>query len=443
MRVLLISTYDLGRQPFGLASPAAWLRADGHEVTAVDVSRTRLNHSVFTAVDWVAFHLPMHTASRMALPWIANVRRVNPSARICCYGLYAPVNAEMLRSHGVAHIIGGEFEQALADLIAGRAANPLPIILDRLPFRVPDRVGLAPLATYARLLHNGERKVVGYTEASRGCRHLCRHCPIVPVYEGRFRVVPRDVVLADIRQQVAAGAEHITFGDPDFLNGPGHAMPIVKALHEEFPGLTYDVTIKVEHLLQYPAAVATLPRTGCLFVTSAVESLDDAVLERLAKGHTRMDFERALQLMRSHRLTMLPTFVAFTPWTTREAYLELLRSIRELGLIENVAPIQLAIRLLIPAGSKLLELNDLKVGAFDPTALSYRWTHPDLSIDRLCSDVLKIVRAADQRGAARMETFGLIWERAFEMPMSAFPAFPDFMLRDRATVPYLTEPWYC
>jgi len=286
MRVLLISTYDMGRQPFGLASPAAWLRADGHEVTAVDVSRTRLNHSTFTEVDWVAFHLPMHTASRMALPWIDNVRRVNPVARICCYGLYAPVNAEMLRSHGVTHIIGGEFEQALADLIAGRNLKPLPIVLDRLNFPVPDRAGLAPLGNYARLLHNGERKVVGYTEASRGCKHLCRHCPIVPVYEGRFRIVPRDVVLADVRQQVRAGAQHITFGDPDFLNGPGHAVPIVEALHAEFPDITYDVTVKVEHLLRHRDAVAALARTGCLFVTSAVESLDDAVLERLAKGRS-------------------------------------------------------------------------------------------------------------------------------------------------------------
>jgi hypothetical protein len=258
----------------------------------------------------------------------------------------------------------------------------------------------------------------------------------VPVYEGRFRIVPRDVVLADVRQQVKVGAQHITFGDPDFFNGPGHAVRIVEALHAEFPDLTYDVTVKVEHLLQHRDAVATLARTGCLFVTSAVESLDDAVLERLAKGHTRADFVRALDLMRSLGLTLLPTFVAFTPWTTRAAYLDLLRAIRDLDLTENVAPVQLAIRLLIPAGSKLLELLDLKVEAFDPVALTYRWKHSDPEMDRLCSDLLKLVRSADKRDAARSETFGLIWERACG-------TFPDFMLPARATVPYLTEPWYC
>ncbi len=84
------------------------------------------------------------------------------------------------------------------------------------------------------------------------------------------------------------------------MNGPGHALPLVKAFHAEFPALTYDVTIKVEHLLQHPDAVAVLAGTGCLFVTSAVESLDDSVLARLAKGHTRADFVKALALVRAH-----------------------------------------------------------------------------------------------------------------------------------------------
>jgi radical SAM superfamily enzyme YgiQ (UPF0313 family) len=405
-------------------------------VSTADLSRERLDPTAVTEADWVAFHLPMHTATRMALPHIATVRRVNPAAQICCYGLYAPINEAMLRPLGVTHVIGGEFEQALADLIAGRKVPVLPVILDRLAFQTPDRTGLPPLKSYARLLHNGERKVVGYTEASRGCKHLCRHCPIVPVYEGRFRIVPREVVLGDIRQQVAAGAQHITFGDPDFLNGPGHALPLVEALHAEFPDTSYDVTIKIEHLLKHPDALGVLARTGCLFITSAVESLDDAILARLDKGHTREDFVRALELTRAQGLTMLPTFVPFTPWSTRDGYLELLRAVRDLDLVESVPPIQLAIRLLIPAGSRLLELDDLGAGEFDPAALSYRWKHPDAQMDLLCADLQKIIRAADRSGASRREVFGLIWERAVG-------ALPDFHLVARAAVPYLTEPWYC
>jgi hypothetical protein len=243
-------------------------------------------------------------------------------------------------------------------------------------------------------------------------------------------------VLADARQQIQAGAEHITFGDPDFFNGPGHALGIVEAFHAEFPDVTYDVTIKIEHLLKHRDALPILKRTGCLFVTSAVESLADDLLLKLAKGHTRADFIEALELTRMQGLTLVPTFVAFTPWTSREDYLDLLRTIRELDLIEHVAPIQLAIRLLIPAGSKLLDLDDLHVEAFDPAALSYRWKHPDPEMDRLCVDLQKLVGLGDRLGVSRGELFGMIWERAFG-------AKPEFERTARPVVPHLTEAWYC
>jgi radical SAM superfamily enzyme YgiQ (UPF0313 family) len=436
LRVVLIATYELGRQPFGLASPAAWLRAEGHEVATLDLSRQTLDPRLIADAAFIAFHLPMHTAARLALQHIETVRRWNPEAAICCFGLYAPLNDGMLRTAGATHIIGGEFEQELANVISGRTENAKPIVMDRLAFRVPDRSGMLPGNRYARLAIEDRQIIAGYTEASRGCKHLCRHCPIVPVYQGRFRIVQREIVLADVKQQIDAGARHITFGDPDFLNGPGHAVPLVEAFHREFPDVTWDATIKIEHLLKHRDLLSLLARTGCLFVTSAVESVDDAVLRRLDKGHTRRDFLECVELMRAASLALAPTFVPFTPWTTRESYLDLLRTIRDLGLIGSVAPVQLAIRLLIPAGSRLLELDDLHPGEFDAAALSYKWTHPDPEMDVLCSDLLRIIRNADRKGFSRLGTFRLVWKAVFGEP-------PDFHLADRSNIPYLTEPWYC
>src|SRR5437016_791881 len=297
LKVLLISTYELGRQPFGLASPAAWLRAYGFYTTSLDLSRQSLDEEAVRTASLVTFVLPMHTAKGIAVRVRERVRKLNPCAHLCGFGLYAPVNAGLLRRLGVGTILGGEFEQGLLSLVrrleAGAPGPGLPqvepeISLARQNFLVPYRGDLPPLEKYAHLtLPDDSTRVVGYTEASRGCKHLCRHCPIVPVYNGLFRIVQKEVVLEDIRRQVAAGAEHITFGDPDFFNGPGHAMALVEALHAGHPHLTYDVTIKVEHLLRHRDLLPVLKRTGCLFVTSAVESIDDAILEKLAKGHTR------------------------------------------------------------------------------------------------------------------------------------------------------------
>src|ERR1051326_929476 len=314
VRVVLISTYEMGRQPFGLASPAAWLRAEGHDVRVADLSREPLPIPAVEQADLVAFFLPMHTATRLFSRVAERVRSANPRARLCAYGLYAPLNQELLRRTGVETIIGGEFEQGLVEWARGDQSPN--IRLDQLQFLPPDRSGLPPLGAYAHLVTNGNRRRAGYTEASRGCKHFCRHCPLVPVYRGVFRVVQQDVVLEDVRRQMAAGAEHITFGDPDFFNGPGHARSIVEALHREWPDLTYDVTIKIEHLLQRRDLLPVLRRTGCAFVTSAVESLDDGVLARLAKGHTRADFLEALRLTREASLPLSPTFIPFTPWTT-------------------------------------------------------------------------------------------------------------------------------
>ncbi len=436
MNVLLVSTYDLGHQPFGLASPAAWLRADGHQVTLADLSRAPL--PVAGQPDLIAFFLPMHTATRLALPVLKRLRAMHPDAHLCAYGLYAPLNAEALRSAGIQTILGGEFEQGLLDLARSAAAPPPQVSLARQRFLVPDRAGLPPLAAYAQLVSGDARRPAGYTEASRGCKHLCRHCPVVPVYGGVFRVVQRDVVLEDIRRQVAAGAGHITFGDPDFFNGPGHAIPIVEALHREWPALTYDVTVKVEHLLQHRELLPVLKATGCLFVVSAVESFDDAVLEKLAKGHTAADFEEALRLMRAAGLPLSPTFIPFTPWTTRESYRAFLRTLLRLDLAGQAAPIQLAIRLLITQGSLLLELPEIRAaaGPFDPAALTYPWRNRDPALDALAAAAQRTVAREERRAAPRIEIFRKIWDLAEAGPV-------ETPRPDRATIPYLTEPWYC
>jgi radical SAM superfamily enzyme YgiQ (UPF0313 family) len=407
VRVLLVSTYDLGRQPFGLASPAAWLQRAGVEVECVDTSREKLTDERIAEAELVAFYLPMHTATRLAAPLIDRVARVNPRASLAAYGLYAPINEAWLRDKGVRHVLGPEGEEELVDLAKGTESSRPHLTLS------PQRGGLLPLAKYAALqLPDGSTRIVGSTDATRGCKHLCRHCPIVPVYKGRFHAIPVDAVLADIRQQVSAGAQHISFGDPDFFNGPTHARRIVERLAAEFPGITYDVTIKIEHILKHASMLSLLASTGCLFITSAVESIDEAVLRHLRKGHTRADFVTAVRLCRESGIALSPTFVPFTPWTTLDGYDELLRTLDALGLTEQVAPIQLAIRLLITNGSPLLELPDIQavITEFDPSSLTWPWRHHDSRVDALQQSVMRSVMVKS------------------EVPRS---------------VPHMNEAWYC
>lgn len=455
MSVLLLSTYDLGRQPFGLASPAAWLRRAGFTVVTRDLSRDALSDIDIAGARGAAFYLPMHTATRLALPVIDRLHAMRPDVTLCAYGVYAPLNETLLREHGVSAVLGPESEDQLVQFAATLHIPNSPDLLQisrsphrqipRLDFMTPDRSGLPPLARYATLqMPDGSRRIAGATEATRGCKHRCRHCPIVPIYNGQFRVVPVDVVLADIDQQVAAGAEHVTFGDPDFFNGPVHARRIVERLHARHPHLTYDVTIKVEHLLRHRALLPVLAATGCLFVTSAVEAVDDAILVKFEKNHTRADFVEAVRLAREADLVLAPTFVAFTPWTTIEGYRDLLETVEELDLVEHVSPVQWGLRLLVTQGSRLLELEDIRalVGSFDPRTLTYPWRHADPRVDALQADLARLVGVRINQSRRRL------FEEILQLAGgprggSEDPPLHEAPMLARAAIPYLNEPWYC
>ncbi len=468
--ILLISCYELGHQPLSLASPIAFLERAGYSPAALDLAVERLDPEAVARARFVAIAVPMHTALRLGARAVERVRALNPAAHLCLYGLYASLNADLLWERGADSVIGGECEEPLMRLVEGLERNgaagdprtppAVPGVrtrhrregpwLRRIELAVPGRGSLPPLDRYAHLEHRGETRIAGQVEASRGCLHACRHCPIPPVYGGRFFVVPRDTVLADVRNQVALGAAHITFGDPDFLNGPGHALPIARAMHAEFPALTFDFTAKVEHLLKHRDALPELARLGCLFVVSAVESLSDRVLRILDKGHTRGDVATLLDLLRRAGIALRPSFVPFTPWARLADYRDLLDFIEREALIDHIDPIQLAIRLLVPPGSLLLDHPEMKphLGPLDPAAFSYRWTHPDPRMDALHRAVGALVeRAALDKEEARL-TFARILAQVARAAgvtanadLSALPPPPS--RHDTGRPPRLTEPWFC
>ncbi|MGH7331275.1 MAG: CUAEP/CCAEP-tail radical SAM (seleno)protein, partial [Candidatus Rokuibacteriota bacterium] len=393
--------------------------------------------------------VPMHTALRLGVQVAEHIRAVNRDSHLAFYGLYATLNADYLREHGVDSVLSGEVEQALvelADALEGDHSKPLAPQprLQKLTFPAPSRRLLPGLKKYARLEHAGRQELAGYVEASRGCRHLCAHCPIPPIYGGRFFVVPRAVVLADVRQLVEAGAAHISFGDPDFLNGPRHAFAIAEDLHAEFPHLTFDVTAKIEHLLRHRQRLPELARAGCLFVVSAVESLSDPVLGHLAKGHTRADVFEALRAVRGSGMTLRPTWVPFTPWTTLDDYQEMLDFVERESLVDAVDPVQYSIRLLVPPGSLLVTSAALRpyLGPLVARDFYYEWTHADPAMDALQRAVATLVEDAAGRGEDPAVTFGSI-RRAAEAA-AGLPSGPPLRLPPgRPRAPRLSEPWFC
>ncbi|TLY49999.1 MAG: radical SAM protein [Gemmatimonadetes bacterium] len=456
--VLLISCYELGHQPLSVAFPLAFLEHAGYRPSALDIAVQPLDAERARRARFVGISVPMHTALRLGVRAAERVREINPTCHIAFYGLYAHLNAEYLLQHLADSVIAGEFESVLValvqDLEAGKAghvegvaqrARPAGPVLRRLPFVLPSRTGLPPLTQYAHIERDGRRDLSGYVEASRGCLHHCLHCPIPPVYGGRFFVVPKEIVREDIRRLVQAGATHITFGDPDFLNGPRHSLAVIRALHAEFPAVTFDFTAKVEHILERRALFPELGRLGCAFMVTAAESMSDTVLANLEKGHTRADIHEALRIVRDAGIAFRPTWVAFTPWTTLADYFDMLDFVEAEGLIDHVDPVQYSIRLLVPPGSALVESRAMipYLGRLTPEAFSYEWAHPDPRMDELHRTIATTLQRAAEEEEDPAVTFYEVRKLAEAAVGKAPTAMPAVPATRRARPPRLTEPWFC
>lgn len=457
-RILLVSCYELGHQPLNIASPFAYLRRAGYAPSAVDTAVEDLDDKAILTARFVAISVPMHTALRLGVEIAARVRRINPDVHLCFFGLYAWLNADYLLREHADSVVGGEHERALLDLvraIESGSADPVPGVStrqhrvppvhERIEFPVPERGALPQVREYARLMRDGVAVPAGYAETTRGCHHTCLHCPVVPVYRGRFFAIPRAIVLADIRQQVRAGAGHITFGDPDFLNGPTHALRVCRALHAEFPHVTFDFTARIDHILQHRELLPEFRALGCVFVLTAVESVSEHVLARLDKGHTRQDVIDALAAMDAAGIAMRPSLLPFTPWTTLDDYLELLTFFEEYDLFTSVDPVHFSIRLLVPPGSALLDdpRTPEWLGPLDEAAFTHTWHNPDPRVDNLQREVARIVEVAARDSEPPEETFATIkacaWHARGETPP------PVFRKRNAPAgdPPKLSESWFC
>jgi radical SAM superfamily enzyme YgiQ (UPF0313 family) len=438
VRVLLVSCYELGHQPLQVAVPAAHLRARGHEVRALDLAVQPWDEDAVAWAERIAFSVPMHTATRIARSAIGTLRAQRSDVPVCCFGLYAQMAADAADC-----VLAGETTAALTDWVehGGRDASPVTVHLGREAAAagapLPARDLLPPLERYARLLHDGDERLAGYVEASHGCAHRCRHCPVPVVYDGRIRIVEEHAVLADAAQQIDAGARHITFGDPDFFNGVHHSLRVVRALHNRFPDITFDCTVKVEHVLAHADVWPEFAASGCLFVVSAFETVDDDTLAKLDKGHTSADAARAVEILRAQGIEVRPSFMPFTPWTTLADVHALLAFVAAHDLVENVDPVQYTIRLLIPQGSLVLGLAELAphLGRYDDTRGTYEWTAADPALDALQERLATLVEEHVAAGTPTRETYGAICAAAGFVPPADLPA-----PRDR---PRLSEPWFC
>lgn len=456
--MLLLSAYELGHQPLHLASPAGALLRAGHEVRCLDLAVEELDHEIVDWCDMVAISVPMHTATRLAHQVTADIRSRRPALPVCFYGLYAAVDGAGGHGVGPDLSVAGEYEAELVAQVDALAAGRFPageggkvrIRLGRDHPGLPARHLLPPPQRYAHLVLGTESRLAGYVEASHGCIHRCRHCPVPVVYDGRTRVVAVDDVLADVAQLVASGVRHVSFGDPDFLSGPAHARRVVAAVHGAFPDVTFDVTVKVSHVLAHRQLWPDMAAAGCLFVVSAFESASDVVLRKLDKGHTAADMVEAVAVLRQSGIEPRPSLMPFTPWTQADDIRDLVDLVEHCQLVGNVDPVQWSIRLLVPARSLLLDSGELDglLGPYDPELLGFSWRSADPRLDHLHLRLAELAEQAGSESWGAEHAHGAL-RRAVEDVLGSWQTAtrdPDPRMTSPLAPesrPRLSEAWFC
>jgi radical SAM superfamily enzyme YgiQ (UPF0313 family) len=404
---LLLSFYEGGFQPLTIAAAAPYLREAGFKVVLVDQFIEGLTDDQLEEADYICCSLPLYQSLEAGRTFFPKLRETG--LPIILFGQHATLASDVLLENGIGDwVIRGDGEVPLANLLLRLEQNGTsssgypegvcrsgercrPYVHRGPTFHAPDRSSLPPLSRYRYGLAErflGGPQIVGNVEASRGCHHACLYCSVFGAYEKKVALIPKEIVLQDIRNCVEQGASHICFTDAEFLNSPVHGLKVVKELHQEFPDLTWDYTARADHLLDCADAVREMVPLGARFVTSAFEFPSERVLNLIDKELGIDDCLRAVELCEQIGLGLNPTFLTFNPWSSLEQIYGLSDFLDKTGLARHVDPLQLETRLYLPKGSPLVGSPAMQGISLVEHEFHYEWTHPDSRVDQIFAKVV-------------------------------------------------------
>lgn len=443
--ILYVATYDLGHQPqFGAELLGA---ATSGRVTVVDAEKIPRDEVVkaIRETDVLILSAPMYTGASVARDLLTACAWDLANTQTIVVGLYAEVLRDALTTAPVSgldmsRIVFSDTLDAPATLHLIETGEPSLAKRTARRRYLIERRDLIPLDSYRSVNYRGVKRPSGYLETTVGCRHRCRHCPIVPIFDGRIAINDSQAVVQDAKAQVTSGATHLSFGDPDFLNAPRHTLSILTEIHRHAPEVTFDFTTKISEIVANPGIWQELSHQGLIFVISAVESLSPLVLDRLDKQHLPSDVIRARDLLFGADIGLHPTFCPFTPWSKTSDLVDIASFVASSHLSDVVEPVQLSIELLTPPNSLLLKDREF-FGPYDPGRMGFPPLYSDNALPGLQQ---RLARIAAQ-GAERAEDYSRTLASQIEViqQVSGKPVPIEELTTPAPDPATVSEPWFC
>jgi radical SAM superfamily enzyme YgiQ (UPF0313 family) len=403
--VVVVSTFEGGYQPNTAISAASALRAGGADVDLLDVYVEGPAMERVAGASMVAVSVPLFDSLSAATQIASQIRVANADAPIVFFGQYATINAQRLAAKYCDYAISGEWEKPIVALsrqvLDRRPAELIDGVVSRDPSKSyasphpffskghvgrPDRGFVPSLRKYpqphlSRLLRY--EVVAGGVEATRGCHHRCSYCSVFAAYDGKVVMVDENILVDDVRALVADGMTHLTFTDADFFNAKHHGLRILRRLHAEFPHVTYDMTTRVDHVLEHIELVREAATLGLRIITSALEFPSDEVLRQLDKEVTVEMTERCITELKAMGVMLNPTFIMFNPWIGLPDLVRFEDFLERTGLTDLVDPIQFETRLHLYKGSPLLQNPSVQKLKLTEQEFHFDWEHDDPAMDEV------------------------------------------------------------
>ncbi|MFW8635312.1 arsinothricin biosynthesis radical SAM protein ArsL [Cribrihabitans pelagius] len=399
---ILVSIFEGGYQPLNALTGLAALRNAGHDTDFLDAYVEGYDIERLKAYDTIIFPVPLYDSLNSAIQLSRELDAAGCTAEKVMFGQYATINASYLSGRYADHVVSGEWEVPLVSLMNRKAGGQEPVVnvfshaaspeqtLQMLKLRgtmaKPLRQAAPHLSKYPQPhLTNlmGEEKIVGGLELTRGCHHKCTYCSVYSAYDGKVLLGDVDQIIEDIDVLVEQGMEHMTFIDAEFFNATRRSFDALARIHKRHPGLTFDFTTRVDHILENRDRLGELREHGVRVITSALEFPKEEVLQQVRKEVTVEDLKESVRLVQDSGIVLNPTFIMFNPWVGLEDFPRFHDFLVETGMEDAVDPVQYETRLHLYKGSPLLKNDSIRALRLEEQEFHYDWFHPDPRVDEL------------------------------------------------------------
>jgi len=394
-RILVVSPYEAELQPLVSACAAAALRDEGADVTGWDYHQFP-DPAPVGPFDLILVSVGQYEGLERGLS-ITGKLAVETDSPIVVFGQYAQLNRRDFLAIADGVIID-EPERIAADLVAlaaGRLAlGEVAALVTRsgmkpMPPRkrisvVPARDLFPPLVHYPA--HHSPFGLMGNIEASRGCHHKCTYCSVYGAYDGKIAPYDVDAVVADAIALADEGVRHFCFIDAEFFNSRTIGIKAVERIVEAVGPCTFEMTTRVDHILDYGAELEHLVALGLKQVTSALEFPSDRILRIFDKNITVTDMKACIVRARELGFELKPTFIPFTPWIEYEELLGFEDFLDETDLARVTDPTALQTRLFLFKGSPLLASPWMADVETIDRGFYVDWRHADPRVENLWAD---------------------------------------------------------